>query len=447
MNKAQDQGTFAADVFVSANRWTSPERDAAERDKLWPVTWQLVCREDRLSGVGSFVAHDILDDPVLVIRTGEGADDLSAIYNVCQHRGRRLVDRSHGTLGREISCRFHGWRFDWQGKVTNVTNEDDWQGCPAFAKEALAIPQIRLARWGGFVFVNLDPEAEPLETWLAPVAAALDPFHLQDCRPHFWARIHAPVNWKTFIEAFNESYHAGETHKLGVDYRPGITPGAVHGAHGMFYSEGSGLTNYKVRGATSWKVARTAQESLWANMALQYDTLFALVLEPTMKAAEAVRGLPDDTPPEDVMNRFYALVIEETEKTGASFPRDLTLAAWGAAGIDWHIFPNMIILPALDGALVYRAVPDPRDRDKTFVDIWSLGRFAPDYTGPEEPSQFANFEVFRGNNPFLEEDFDNMEAVNSGMKSRAFKGAMYNPVQEVQNRHFHAMLDKYCGAP
>jgi phenylpropionate dioxygenase-like ring-hydroxylating dioxygenase large terminal subunit len=447
MNKAQGPDSFTADIFVPANRWTSPERDAAERDRLWPRTWQMVCREDRLPGVGSFVAHQIMSDPVLVIRTGEGPDDLSAIYNVCQHRGRRLVDRSHGTLAREITCRFHGWRFGWDGELTHVYAEEDFTACPAFDKQALSVPKIRVGRWGGFVFVNLDPDAEPLDTWLAPVAEALDPFHLQDCKPHFWARIHAPVNWKTYIEAFNESYHAGETHKLGIDYRQGVTPGAARGAHGMFWAEGGGLANYKVRGANAWKTAKTVQESLWANMAHQYDTLFALALDPTMKAADRIKDLPEGTPPEQVMDQFYAAVIEETERTGAKFPRELDLAAWKAAGTDWHIFPNMIILPALDGALVYRAMPDPKDRDRSFVDIWSLGRYPADYAGPDEPSFFENFETFRGNNPFLEEDFDNMEAVNEGMKSRAFKGAMFNPSQEAQIRHFHLMLDKFCGTP
>jgi phenylpropionate dioxygenase-like ring-hydroxylating dioxygenase large terminal subunit len=445
MNKMQGQDSYQADIFVPVDRWTSSERDAAEREKLWPKTWQLVCREDRLQGAGSFVRHDILDDSVLVIRTGEGPDDLSAIFNVCQHRGRRLVDRSHGTLAREITCRFHGWRFGWDGELTHVYGEDDFAGCSKFDKKALAVPQIKVGRWGGFVFVNLDIEAEPLETWLAPVAEALDPFHLQDCKPHFWARIHAPVNWKVYIEAFNESYHAGETHTLGIDYRQGVTPGAARGPHGMFWAEGGGLTTYKLRGATAWKTAKTVQESLWANMAHQYDTLFALALDPTMKAADRIRDLPEGTPPEEVMNQFYAAVIEETEKTGAKFPRELDLAAWKAAGTDWHIFPNMIILPALDGALVYRAVADPRDRDKCIVDIWSLGRFPKDYAGPDEPSFFEDFETFRGNNPFLEEDFDNMEAVNEGMKSRGFKGSTFNPIQEAQIRHFHAMLDKFCG--
>ena len=81
------------------------------------------------------------------------------------------------------------------------------------------------------------------------------------------------------------------------------------------------------------------------------------------------------------------------------------------------------------------------------VDIWSLGRYPKDYVGPVEPTCYDNFEVFRGNNPFLEEDFDNMEAVNEGVKSRGFRGATYNPYQESQIRHFHAMLDKWCGTP
>ncbi|MCB2048179.1 MAG: aromatic ring-hydroxylating dioxygenase subunit alpha [Novosphingobium sp.] len=445
MNKPQD--TFRADIFVPADRWTSPERDAAEREKLFPKTWQMVCREDRLESVGSFVAHDIIDDPILVIRTGTGPDDLSAIYNVCQHRGRRLVDRSHGILGHEIACRFHGWRFGWDGSLKGATDEADWDRCPSFDKKALSIPQIKVGRWGGFVFVNLDPDCEPLESWIAPVAEILDPFHLEDCKPRFWATIHAPVNWKVYIEAFNEGYHAGETHKLGINYRGGTSPGFAAGPHGMFFSEGGGFSEYKVRGANAWKTPETFQEHLWANMAHQYDTLFALTLDPTMKAADAIRELPAGTSPEEIMGVFYSRTVEETEKSGAKFPRDLTLEAMARAGTDWHIFPNMIILPSLDGALVYRALPDPKDRDKSFVDVWSLGRYPDDYVGPKEPDSFKDFESFRGNNPFLEEDFDNMGAVNSGMKSRGFKGATFNPSQEAQIRHFHAMLDKWCGTP
>jgi len=447
MNQPQGQDGFKADIFVSSNRWNSAERDAAEREKIWPKTWQMVCREDRLPKPGSFVTHEILDDPVLIIRTGDGPDDLSAIYNVCQHRGRRLVDRGHGTLGHEITCRFHGWRYGWDGEVKHIFGEEDWEGCPSFDRNNLNVPQIRIGRWGGFVFVCLDPDVEPLEDWLAPVTQFLDPFALQDCKPSFWKRIHGPINWKTYIEAFNEGYHSGETHRLGVNYRPVRMPGAARGPHGTFWSESDSLTEYKLRGAKSWQAAKSAGESLWANMALQYDTLFALALEPTMKAADQVKDLPPDTPPEEMLGKFYGHVVEETEKTGASFPKELTIEAFINAGVDWHIFPNLVILPSLDGALVYRVVADAKDRDKCFIDIWSLGRFPDDYEGPAEPEFYTDFEDFIGACPFLEEDFSNMEAVNEGMKSRGFKGATFNPSQEAQIRHFHRMLDEYCGKP
>jgi len=445
MNKLQGQNRFGTDFFVSSDHWNSPERDRAERERLWPKTWQMVCREEQLKAVGNFVAHEIADDPVLVIRTGEGPDDLSAIYNVCQHRGRRLVDRKHGTLAREITCRFHGWRFGWDGQVNYIHDEEDFAGCPSFDKSKLNVPQIRIGRWAGFIFINMDDDAESLESWLAPVSEFLDPFRLQDCRPKFWARIHAPINWKTYIEAFNEGYHVGETHKLGINYRGNYSPSGAHGPHGVFWAESRGLSEYRVRGTKSWKAAETVQEYLWANMAHQYDTLFALTLEPSMQAAERIKDLPVGTPPEEVMVKFYNYIIEETEKSGALFPRELTMEAWKMAGIDWHIFPNFLILPSPDGALVYRALPDPKDRDKSYVDIWSLGRYPADYEGPEEPSCFEGFEEFTGNNPFLEEDFQNMEAVNTGMKSRGFRGATFNPIQENQIAHFHRMLDEYCG--
>jgi phenylpropionate dioxygenase-like ring-hydroxylating dioxygenase large terminal subunit len=85
--------------------------DHLERERLWPRVWQMACREAELAAPGDFVVYDILDDSILVVRTGPGPDDFAAMYNVCQHRGRRLSDEPRGHIGKAIRCRFHGWQY------------------------------------------------------------------------------------------------------------------------------------------------------------------------------------------------------------------------------------------------------------------------------------------------------------------------------------------------
>src|SRR5262249_55243460 len=136
----------------------------------------------------------------------------------------------------------------------------------------------------------------------------------------------------------------------------------------------------------------------------------------------------------------FAYHREEMEQRGIVWPERLTLETWAAAGLDWHVFPNSIVLPTFDGALWYRMRPNGRDHDRAMVDIWSLGRFAPGAEPTVEQEIFHGFDAFRGQCEFLEEDFSNIEAVNRGVKSRGFRAPTLNPVQEAGIAHFHEML-------
>jgi hypothetical protein len=134
---------------------------------------------------------------------------------------------------------------------------------------------------------------------------------------------------------------------------------------------------------------------------------------------------------------------EEFAKRGIAWPKALTQEALNRAGTDWHIFPNVITLPTADSALWYRVRPNGEDPNSCIFDIWSLGRWAPGEEPKVTRNETVGFEAFRGKNPFLEEDFDNMEAVHLGMKSRGFEAARTNPIQEIQTVNFHRVLHAY----
>src|SRR3546814_20075931 len=80
--------TFGVDAY------TSEAYLRAERDKLWCKVWLQVGRVEDLPEVGSYLTYDILDDSIIVVRTGP--DAYKAFYNVCTHRGRKLIDTPPG---------------------------------------------------------------------------------------------------------------------------------------------------------------------------------------------------------------------------------------------------------------------------------------------------------------------------------------------------------------
>ena len=133
---ATAQAARSGTISCPADRYRSPDVFDLEKRKLWPSVWQIACREEELPEVGSFVLYDILDESIVVTRSS--ATEIKAFYNVCQHRGRKLVDRAKGVQS-QFYCRFHGWKYSLDGDLTDVYQAQDWSGCPAFDVKALSL--------------------------------------------------------------------------------------------------------------------------------------------------------------------------------------------------------------------------------------------------------------------------------------------------------------------
>lgn len=114
---------LATPMTIGVEAYTSEAYARAERDRLWRRVWQQVGRVEELPEVGSYLTYDILDDSILVVRTGPGdsGGSFAAHHNVCMHRGRRLVDTPAGAKNacartrKSFMCGFHGWTYDLTG--------------------------------------------------------------------------------------------------------------------------------------------------------------------------------------------------------------------------------------------------------------------------------------------------------------------------------------------
>ena len=114
-------------VTVPADAYISPDYARAEQDRLWRKVWLQAARLQDIPNVGDFVTYDILEDSVIVMRTGP--DELRAFHNVCPHRGRRLIDTPAGARNARgnrtsIICGFHGWTFDRQWQCIFVNHQE-----------------------------------------------------------------------------------------------------------------------------------------------------------------------------------------------------------------------------------------------------------------------------------------------------------------------------------
>jgi len=193
-------------TLVPVERYFSQEFHDLEVEKVWKRVWQLACHEDDLPEVGDHVVYDVAHLNFLVVRSGP--DEIKAFWNACLHRGRLIKD-SDGKGASELRCAFHGWSWNVDGSLKEVPCQWDF---PTLDKQRTNLPEVKVGRWCGFVFINPDPDAEPLEDYLGDLADhfTLLPYERRYKQAHV-AKI-LRCNWKAGQEAFMEAYHVVATH-------------------------------------------------------------------------------------------------------------------------------------------------------------------------------------------------------------------------------------------
>jgi nitrite reductase/ring-hydroxylating ferredoxin subunit len=191
---------------VPAERYFSKEFHDLEVEKLWKRVWQMACHEDDIPDVGDYLVYDIAELSFLVVRSGP--EEFRAFHNACLHRGRLLREKD-GKWARELRCAFHGWSWNLDGSLKEVPCQWDFQ---SLEPEKFCLPQVKLGRWGGFIFINPDEDAEPLEEYLGDLTEhfTLLPYEQRYKQAHV-AKI-LRCNWKVAQEAFSEAYHVVATH-------------------------------------------------------------------------------------------------------------------------------------------------------------------------------------------------------------------------------------------
>lgn len=440
--KFAQPGQPVRDDCVPKEAYISREYAELEKRKLWTRVWQVACRVEELKKIGDFVTYDICDNSFVVVRTAE--DKIQAFYNVCMHRGRRLT--AGCGHARVFHCNFHGWRWNIDGTVNRILDRSDWDGCPSVSDEDFSLREVPCDTWGGFVYINPDPNAEPLAEYLSPMPDFVDPFRFDEMRYRWTVSVKIPCNWKVALEAFDEGYHVAATHPQLLETQgDDTTRSFVYGKHGMF-----GYPNpTRPWGAPSPRTGKPVPEDLRPGLLkffeLYNETLKAIFTERSCESAHRLMELPADTDPNTLLAKLFEFQRAAGEASGAGWP-DISPQQMAVAGSDWHVFPNQIFLMMADGMLWYRSRPNGDDPDSCIYDVSSLQRYAPGAEPKVERQYFYGDDDWKGFDKIsiiLQQDFDNMEQVQKGMKNDAFEVCRTNPLQETSVSNMHRWIQHY----
>jgi phenylpropionate dioxygenase-like ring-hydroxylating dioxygenase large terminal subunit len=341
---------------IRGERYWSTDFARREADALWTRVWQVAGRVDQIPDPGDYVTYEIGRDSIIAVRGEDSV--IRAFYNVCQHRGNRLVTAESGSLlTGQFQCAYHGWRFGTDGRLEWVPDEDDFtQGSPCGVRNLVEIPS---ETWAGFIWFNQDPGAAPLREWLAPVADHLDGYHMEDMRRTHWVTLEGEWNWKCVQDNFNESYHLPYVHPETLasmnEHHSGCQFDLYPSGHCRMLMPGGGPGPH-YRG----KPDRTLK-SLGAD--LEFWDLD-----------------PDDF--RDDLGGLRPALQDRKRELGESKGYDFSSYSDEQLTDHYHytVFPNISFSMKPDGCIWLRAAPHPTDPQKCVFDMWYLTLFPSDST-------------------------------------------------------------------
>jgi phenylpropionate dioxygenase-like ring-hydroxylating dioxygenase large terminal subunit len=192
---------------LDASYYTDPAIFEAETAGLFARTWQFACHASQLENVGDYFSFEMAGDSLFCIKDRNG--DIRTFYNVCQHRAHRLVD-GEGTT-RVIVCPYHSWTYELTGELRSGPNINSVEGLD---KSKICLTEVRTEIFLGFVFVNLEDDAAPMDDWFPEARRQLEAFvpQFRDLKPIEWVEVHENCNWKVSIENYSECYHCPLNH-------------------------------------------------------------------------------------------------------------------------------------------------------------------------------------------------------------------------------------------
>lgn len=419
--------TYLGSEDLSIERYISQEFFDREVEKVWRKTWQVACRESRLHNTGDYFVYDIVNDSILLTRTESG--ELKGFYNSCLHRGRALK-RGSGRA-ENLRCPYHGWTWKLDGEFDSAPCQWDF---PHVVKEENTLPEVRVATWGGWVFINMDDNAPGLEEYMGMLPEHMNQWKHEQRFVSMHVEKVIGANWKVALEAFIESYHAIATHPQLMPFQ--AIDNSQYDVWGDHVSRT--ITAYGVPNPTHADQF-TEQNSMDAMMELA-----------------GVEDRPEVEPGSTAREKLAEITLPTVnEQAGEDFTGRATMSELMDSTL-YLLFPNFAPWAGHGTVITYRHRPNGDDVDSSIMDIFLLTRYpegteppedAPTFRlGIDEPFGNAAEVMGAGLSNVFNQDGANLPQVQKGLKASKKGAVTLANYQEVRVRHFNQTLDKYLNA-
>jgi phenylpropionate dioxygenase-like ring-hydroxylating dioxygenase large terminal subunit len=409
----------------SVDRYLTREFHDLEVKKIWKRVWQMACREEEIPEVGDTLVYKVASLNYIIVRSA--ANVIKAYPNACLHRGRRLVDQDERK--QHLKCPYHGFTWSLDGTLEKVSAAWDFpqiKECDAFRR----LPEAKVGTWGGFVFINPDPNAEPLEKFLGDLPRHFARAPLENRYISGQAVKVMPANWKIVQEAFMESFHVNTVHP---QLAPQMAP--TDAQYDIFGNFARAIHANMVPSADVTRQP-TQQEMVNAALDVRADAIPSLVVPPGKSAREEM-----------------ARVARESARNILGDEADKYCDAEMVDSFFFNVFPNLHPWASFS-RICFRFRPNGDDPETSLMDVYMLSPFKGErppassvqYLGPDE--DWTKAPAISGYLArILNQDLFNMRALQEGVKATHSKTVQMAYYQESKLRHLHILIEEWLERP
>ena len=369
--------------------YTSNDFFAIEQQKIFANSWVAVGCLPQISKTGDILVTEVAGRSIIILRTKE--DKLRAFYNVCRHRGSKLLKESCNI--KSIRCPYHAWVYDLNGKCIgapmfeiekNVFKNTKISDSRNFDKKDYGLYPVSVRSWGFLIFVNLSMETSAkvsgpkvkagFEEWLGDLPQKFQSYFLEKWLISHKKNYDVASNYKLIEENFMEYYHLPVVH-------PELTNVSRMEDHHRF--QGKGMYT----GMLTTPVSRDV-DSVWLNL-------------------PAAKGLDKQH-----LEAAYHICI----------------------------FPNVTItiLPNHAFCMITDPISANQTRERTFL-------LTPPITQEKEKQSSMFLELIKFWDMINTQDLGIVECVQEGLSNTAFKGGrMCFKFEEPLHRYQNWVADRMC---
>jgi Rieske 2Fe-2S family protein len=190
---------------LPAELYTRTDVFEAEIEVLFHRHWILVGLECDVPEPGDVCVVDIGRSSVAIVRDDDGV--IRAFFNVCRHRGAKLLPPGPGVVGNLV-CPYHQWTYALTGELIHAPHMGR-----DFDTSCNGLRPINLRSVGGLLYACLsdDPPSD-IQELVEVIEPRLTPYDIRNAKVAFQTDLIEKGNWKLTLENNRECYHCSANH-------------------------------------------------------------------------------------------------------------------------------------------------------------------------------------------------------------------------------------------